>query len=89
MTRRSSLSDNSALGLADASKDHSTQMFFLTTSLMYAALHAIYRFINTLHDECNAKHAEEILYAINYIRLFYKFYNLSKSLNKIFILQGT
>lgn len=54
MTRRSSLSDNSALGLSDASKDHSIQMLFLTASLMYAPLHAIYRFINIMHDECNA-----------------------------------
>lgn len=37
-----------------------------------------------------AKYVEEksYVYAINYIQLFYKFYNLS-TLDKIFILQGT
>lgn len=51
MTRRSSLSDNSALRLADASRDYSNQMLFLTASLLYAS--PDYRFTNTLRVAYN------------------------------------
>lgn len=59
MTRHSSLSDNSALRLADASRDYSNQMLFLTASLLYAS--PDYRFTNTLRVAYNVCETERNL----------------------------